>query len=67
MSVHQELLRIDEAAATLAISRATLYQLVAAGELRMVKIGRSSRIPHSSVADFVSRRNAEAGKRAGAA
>jgi excisionase family DNA binding protein len=67
MSTYQDLLRIDEAAARIAVSRATLYQLVAAGEIQMVKIGRSSRIPTTSVSDFVARRTAEAGKRAGAA
>ena len=39
------LLRPTEAAETLGISRAKLYELLSAGEIRSVRIGRSRRIP----------------------
>ena len=39
------LLRVAEAAEMLAISRSSLYQLVAAGEVRTVRLGRVVRIP----------------------
>lgn len=39
------LLRLPEAAAVLAIGRSTLAELIAAGELPVVRVGRSVRIP----------------------
>jgi len=48
-----QLLRIDEAAARLRISRAALYRLVGRGELRVVRIGRSARIAEQDLAAFV--------------
>ena len=36
---------VDEAAASLGICRASIYNMIARGELRAVKIGRSTRIP----------------------
>jgi excisionase family DNA binding protein len=43
------LLRISEAAELLGVSRSTLYQLVARGDLAVVKIGRSVRVPRTAV------------------
>ena len=39
------LLRVAEAAEMLAISRSSLYQLMSAGEVRTVRLGRTLRIP----------------------
>jgi len=39
------LLRVAEAAEMLAISRSTLYQLVAAGRVPVVRLGRAVRVP----------------------
>ena len=39
------LLRYPEAAARLSVSRTTIYQLISKGELPVVRIGRSRRIP----------------------
>ena len=39
------LLRVAEAAEVLAISRSSLYQLMSAGEVRTVRLGRTVRIP----------------------
>ena len=52
------LLRVDEAAEALALSRTKVYELMASGELESVKLGRSRRVPTAALADFleVSRR-----------
>jgi excisionase family DNA binding protein len=47
------MLRIGDAARQLALSRNSLYQLVARGEIPSVKIGRSIRIPAESLATFI--------------
>jgi len=43
------LLRIDAAAARLAISRATLYRMIQRGELATVRIGSAVRVPVSAL------------------
>lgn len=48
-----QLLRIDEACTTLNISRSSLYNLIAAGRLKVVHIGRSVRIPAAELNAFV--------------
>jgi excisionase family DNA binding protein len=54
------LLRIPEAAAELSIGRSRLYELIAAGELRAVKIGeRGVRVPASELERFVAERLAQ--------
>jgi len=51
------LLRIPEAAAELSIGRSRLYELIAAGELRAVKIGsRGVRVPAAELDRFVADR-----------
>jgi len=47
------LYRISEAAELLAISRAQLYRLIAAGALRVVHVGRATRIPADELQRFV--------------
>ena len=49
------LFRPEEAAETLGVSRARLYQLLAAGEIGSVKIGASRRIPATELRAYVSR------------
>lgn len=49
------LLTVPEAAAELRVCRATLYNLIAAGQLRRVRIGRSVRIPSAQVLDLIER------------
>jgi len=39
------LLRVGEAAKLLSLSRSTVYQLVAKGEIAVVRLGRATRIP----------------------
>ena len=49
------LLSVNEAAAALRIGRSKLYDLIAVGEIEVVHIGRCTRVPASSVRDFVER------------
>ena len=56
------LLDVQEAAARLGCSRSLLYELISAGELGFIKIGRLTRIPLSALEDLIARR-LEAGRR----
>ena len=47
------LLTVEDAARAMAVGRTTVYQLLAAGSLRSVKIGRSRRIPLDAIRDYV--------------
>jgi excisionase family DNA binding protein len=47
------LLRPAEAASRLGIGRTKLYELMATGELRSVKIGGARRVSATALADFV--------------
>jgi excisionase family DNA binding protein len=44
-----------EAAALLSISRSTIYELIARGELASVRIGASRRVAAAALADYVQR------------
>jgi excisionase family DNA binding protein len=48
-------LRIEEAADALAVSRTVIYGLVAAGEIAVVHIGRSVRVPTAALECYVAR------------
>ncbi len=54
------LLTIPEAVDVLNVSRSILYELLLAGEITSVKIGRSRRVPMCSLEEFVARRLAAA-------
>lgn len=47
------LLTVVEAARLLGVGRSTTYELLAAGELESVHIGRCRRVPVAAVEDFV--------------
>jgi excisionase family DNA binding protein len=49
------LLSVEEVARALGIGRSKTYELIAAGELESVHIGRAARIPVTAVEDFVER------------
>ena len=49
------LLTIPQAAAVLAVGRTTVYELIAAGDLEAVNIGRSVRVPVEALRLFVDR------------
>lgn len=44
---------VREAADVLSIGRSHLYELMAAGKIRSVKVSRSRRIPHSALQEFL--------------
>jgi excisionase family DNA binding protein len=50
------LLTIPQAASVLAVGRTTVYELIGAGDLEAVHIGRSVRIPVDALQSFVNRR-----------
>lgn len=50
------LLRVDEAAKACSLGRSKMYQLIAAGEIPSVKIGRSVRIPLLALREWVTHR-----------
>ena len=54
------LLHIEEAALLLSFSRSTIYELIAAGELHPIKIGRAVRLKVSDLEDWVTRQLASA-------
>jgi len=47
------LFRPEEAATVLGLGRSTVYQLMASGALRSVKVGGSRRVSATALADFV--------------
>ena len=47
------LLRADEAAALLAIGRTKVFEMMAAGELPVIRIGRCVRIPKDQLARWI--------------
>jgi excisionase family DNA binding protein len=47
------LLKIPEVMARLAIGQTKVYELMASGELRSVKVGRSRRVPSDDLERFV--------------
>lgn len=53
------LLRPEEGANELAVSRARMYELIASGEVESIKIGRSRRIPHAALTAYVDRLRSE--------
>lgn len=49
------LLKVNEAASQVGIGRTKIYELIDAGELQLVHIGRSARVPQASVDRYVAR------------
>ena len=58
-AVEPLLLKVEEAATLLGIRRSKFYELLQAGELPTVRIGRAVRIPNAAVRDYVQRLEAE--------
>ena len=54
------LISVDEACGMLSISRGTFYKELAAGRLLIVKIGRASRVPTTSLVQYCENRITEA-------
>jgi excisionase family DNA binding protein len=57
-----QLLRVPQVAQQLALSRSRVEQLVAAGEIRSLRIGRSRRIPIEALMEFIEARLGEASR-----
>jgi excisionase family DNA binding protein len=53
------LLSVDEAARRLSIGRSLLYELLAAGEIRSIHVGRLRRVPIAALTDFIDRQASE--------
>ena len=51
-----------EAAAVLGISRSKLYEFVAAGEIRSIRIGRLRKIPVAAIDEFIASRESGASR-----
>jgi len=51
-------LRVNEAARMIGVGRTKLYELIAAGEVETVKLGKATRIVTASLHDLVRRRGA---------
>jgi excisionase family DNA binding protein len=49
------LLKVPEAAAMLGVGRSTLYERMATGDLPVVRIGRSVRIPAHAIREYAAR------------
>jgi excisionase family DNA binding protein len=49
------LLTMIEGARVLSVGRTTMYELVTAGEIEVVHIGRAARVPRASIEAFVER------------
>lgn len=54
------LIKIADAADQLSLSRSKVYELIAAGEIAVVKIGKSARIERTELERFVARMRGEA-------
>jgi excisionase family DNA binding protein len=52
------LLTVSDAARRLEISRSLFYELLAAGEIASIHVGRLRRIPAAALAEYVERRRA---------
>jgi excisionase family DNA binding protein len=53
MRVERVLLRPEEAAQALGVSRTTVFELMRSGALRSVKIGAARRVSATALAEFV--------------
>jgi excisionase family DNA binding protein len=54
-TVAENLLTVKDVATRLAIGRTTVYELIANGGLRTIKIGRCRRIPESALDEWIAR------------
>lgn len=60
ISTNQKLaFKVQEAAELLSLSRSMVYELIQAGKIETIKIGRSRRITQKQLAAFVEQREAE--------
>ena len=55
-TIENLLLTVPEAAKALALGRTKVYELIGAGEIEVIHIGRAVRVPAEAVAGFVARK-----------
>lgn len=55
--VGKRLLRITEAATVLSLGRSKVYELIASGRLKSIKIDNARRIPVAAVTEFLAQHN----------
>lgn len=55
------LVKVAEAADQLALSRSKVYELIAAGDIAVIKIGKSARIEMRELERFIARMRGEEG------
>ena len=61
------LLRAEEAAKLLSLGRSTVFQMLAAGELPAVRVGRAVRVPRAALERWVREQTEERSANEGAA
>jgi len=57
----RELLRAEEVALVLGIGRSKVFELLRAGELPVIRLGRSVRIPRRALDEWIERRTEHGG------
>ncbi|MGH7869452.1 MAG: helix-turn-helix domain-containing protein [Candidatus Dormibacteraceae bacterium] len=60
---HPILLRVEEVAKMLGIARSTVYALISAGDLPVVRIGRVTRVSHSALEGWINDHTEPYGRR----
>ncbi|WP_152363826.1 helix-turn-helix domain-containing protein [Microlunatus speluncae] len=59
--MNQQLMyRVTEAAHVLRLSRSAIYELIRSGQIRSVTVGRSRRITHNALTEYIERLEEEA-------
>jgi excisionase family DNA binding protein len=61
LDLDPRLLTVPQAAEHLGVSRSKLYELIAAGEITTVRVGRARRIAPADLASFIAARRQAAG------
>ena len=62
MTTEKLLMTPEEAAKTLSVGRDRVFQLIASGELKSIKIGKSRRIPVNALRDYIELQLQQGGK-----
>jgi excisionase family DNA binding protein len=63
VATERELLRAEEAAVVLGIGRSKVFEMLRAGELPVIRLGRSVRIPRQALAVWIEERTEQPGSR----
>ena len=53
--MQKQMLRIDEAASYLKVSKRTVYRLISSGQVEAFKVGHSLRVRKEAIREFISR------------